>query len=65
MTRLRALLAPLLILAVVTPLAAALTVTTTTPAGAAFGRLRPPTVTPVAGSGFELTGHWRPRYGAP
>ncbi|WP_107704602.1 glycoside hydrolase family 16 protein [Nocardioides allogilvus] len=57
MTRLRALLAYSLVLAAVTPLATALTVTTTAPAGAAYGRLRPPMVVPVAGSGFELTGH--------
>lgn len=58
MKRLRLrLFAPVLTLTLMTPLAAAVTVTTTAPAGAAFGRLRPPTVTPVAGSGFELTGH--------
>lgn len=58
-TRLRplALVAPLLTCIVLGLLTAALTVNPAYPAGAAFGRLRPPAVTPVAGSGFELTGY--------
>lgn len=55
--RLRALLAPLLIFAAIGPLTATLTVNTASPATAAFGRLRPPVVVPVAGSGFELSGY--------
>ena len=55
--RLRAPFAPLLVFTVVASLTAALTVSTAAPAGAAFGRLRPPAVIPVAGSGFELTGY--------
>lgn len=55
-TRLRTLSNPLLAITMLVLLSTASIVDTAPPAGAAYGRLSPPSVTPVAGAGFELSG---------